>query len=651
MPAKSTPQIRLLFLFIYLLAAVVARAADQQWLRVSSDHFVVLTDAGERKGHDIAARFEQMRAVFAQLLVRSKLRMAEPIEIIAVANHPEYSKLAPPGNGNSITTGFTLQGADRVYIVLDASYPESWRAVERSFGRYLLDYNYPPTQAWFDEGFVDYFASLYFTPTRAELGGDAGPFSITDEQNGNGKSRSFADILERSDWLPFPALLGMTHRREDTPGEKDLLFSAESWMLTHYLLNRNKLTETGTYFGLVEIQRIPPAEAVAQAYGMPLANLETAVKEYFHSLRPKFMAASESTPPGVAAHSPLVQELPLPITTDDVASSARQVPAWEAQALVDEMEVRIPERRSTAVEQLRKLVANSRNETSIAHRALAWAYLEQGEIPNAFQELNAGVTINPSDPWTRMGLAFASYRSGEKGARVQGLANMMESLHIVVTRYPEYAEAYNLLGWARLAGGGANAAIESMRVAVGLSPRNEDYRLRLAEAYIAAKKWEDAVAALERLKLSEDPQIAAAADKDLHEVPFLKKFGVLPADAQASKPGATTAVNPGAENAEESAEAEPEHTPAAQASTPQVDKRPIQFLKAKLLAVDCSKAPEAVLKILSGRKTLRLRTSNYESLLVLGREKFSCEWKDIAVGVNYKAGGKMDGDLLSLELQ
>jgi tetratricopeptide (TPR) repeat protein len=651
-PAKLSAQVPFLLFLVYVLLPMFS-AADQQWLRVSSDHFVVLTDAGERKGHEVAARFEQMRAIFGQLLMRNKVRMAEPIEIIVIGDHASYAQLAPVENGKPVPApGFYLPGEDRVYIVLDAADPDSWRAIERPFARYLLDYNYPPTQAWFDEGFADYFTSLYFTPARAELGADPGLSSIRDVPDGNGKSRSFAEVLRSSEWLPFTELLEMTHQGREAHGEKDRkLFSAESWMLTHYLLNRNKLPETGTYFGLVENQGARPAQAAEQAYGMSPAQLEQALKDYFHSLQPKFTSASGATPSAVAFHPPPIQELPLPISIDDVAGSAKQVPAWEAEALVQEMQVRIPERRASAVEQLRKLVANRRTETAIAHRALAWAYLQQGEITSAFQELNAAVEISSSDPWTRVGLAFASYRSGEKGARVQGLANMMESLHIVLTLYPEYAEAYNLLGWARLAGGGANAAIESMRLAVQLSPRSEDYQLRLADAYIAAKKWENADAVLERLRLSENPRIAAAANKDLREIPFLKKFGVLPANSQASGQEVKNAENTGSEDAEESAEPELEHSRTAAAPTVQIDKRPVQFLKAKLLSVNCSKAPEAVLSVLAGKRTLKLRTSDYQSLLVMGGEKFSCAWKDIPVSVNYRAGGKLDGDLVSLELQ
>src|SRR5262249_30055997 len=143
----------------------------------------------------------------------------------------------------------------------------------------------------------------------------------------------------------------------------------------------------------------------------------------------------------------------------------------EAQALLDEMELRIPEKRERATKDLQNLASGDRTESAAADRALAWVHIQRGDSKDAFAELNSAMQLNSSDAWTRFELALASYHSGEKGAKVQGLANMMESLQVAIDRYPEFAEAYNMLGWARLTGGGANAAVESMKMAVQLSPR------------------------------------------------------------------------------------------------------------------------------------------------------------------------------------
>jgi tetratricopeptide (TPR) repeat protein len=643
-----------------LFLSVPAHAADQHWLRVSSDHFIVVTDAGEKPGHDIVAHFEQMRAIFGQLLSRSKLRMSEPMEIIAVRGENDYRQLALPVDGKAISSGgFWLSGKDRIFIVLNLSQPDPWRAVEHQFAHYMLSYNYPPTPPWFDEGFAEYFASLNLTAKSAELGSDPElrPSSQTDllgHQVDAKNLKSFTEILQNPVWLAWPDLLTMKNRAANgQEGTHHTLFYAQSWILVHYLLNKDKMSELGKYFGLVEIQRTPAEHAVQQAFGMPVAQLDQEVKTYFHSLAHLFTALDDSHRSNAPPIPQAVNQTALPFSVGDIGISSKSLQIPEAQALVDEMELRIPERRQQAFDRLQKLIGDPKAETAVAHRALSWAYVQKGDTSQAFEELNAAVQLNANDPWTRFGMALASYLSGQQGAKVQGLANMMESLHIVIDEYPDFAEAYNMLGWARLAGGGGNAAVESMKQAVQLSPRDEEYQLRLARAYLAAKKFDDATATLQRLKASQDPQIAQAASKDLEDLPFLKKYGVAPEEA-----AATAKSNPGAAPNEKSAKDDDENSDSDQAASSSspvnvkttVDKRPVTFLKATLLSVDCSKPPAAVISVSRGRKILKFRTVDYKSLAVIGAADFSCTWKSIPVNLNYRAGGKADGDLVSVEI-
>ena len=645
---------RLLIVALFLFGlGRPALAADQaQWLRVSSDHFIVLTDAGEKRGHEVAARFEQMRTMYGTLLSQRKLRMSEPLEIIAFRSDKDYAQVAPLRDGQPITApAFVLTDDDRIFVVLDLFQPDSWRAVQHQFAHYLLNYNYPPTQPWFDEGFAEYFSSLYFTASKTEVGADPelNPLyqtDVLDSQNGVNGLKSHTEILSAPVWLTLPDLFGMKNRVVNgQEGTHHTLFYAQSWMLVHYLLNQNKLAETGTYFDLVENQKVPVEEAAQQAYGMTIAQLDKAVKDYFHSLKPLFDALYASKQPNPPVTSNVVYELPLPLDVDNVGTSSKQLAPAEAQALVDEMELRIPERRAQALQQLQQLVTDAKTETAVAHRALAWTHVQKNETGDAFEELSTATEMNPSDLWVRFGLAQASYHSGEKGARIQGLANTMQSLQMVINEYPDFAEAYALLGWARLVGGGTNSAIEAMKMAIQLSPRNESYQLRLAQTYMATKKWDEATAVLERLKLSQNLQIERAAKKELNDLPFLRKFGVRPHDETAHR----EIITANTQAHEDADDQESEAKPAA--VEPPADKRPVQFLKAQLVSVDCSQPPAAVLIILDGNKTLKFRAADYKSVAVIGSEGFSCAWKDLAVNINYKRGGGMDGDLVSIEVR
>src|SRR6266851_1185990 len=163
----------LIFVFLVLCLTEPMSAADQQWLRISSDHFIVYTDAGEKKGHEVAARFEQMRAMYGTLMGQHKLRMSEPLEIIAFRSDKDFAQIAPLRDGQPITDpAFVLTGDERIFVVLNLFEPDSWRGAEHQIAHYFLNYNYPPTQPWFDEGFAEYFASVNFTAKQVEIGTD-----------------------------------------------------------------------------------------------------------------------------------------------------------------------------------------------------------------------------------------------------------------------------------------------------------------------------------------------------------------------------------------------------------------------------------------------------------------------------------------------
>ncbi len=622
-----------------LLCCSCALARDakpkSKWIRLSSAHFAILTDAGEKNGKEVILRLEQMRAAFGELLMRPKLTMPEPIDVIAFETREEYAQVSPRSGGQPISSsGFFLPGDDRSYIVLDSSDQESWRAVSRQFALLYSNYNYPPTQPWFDEGVAQYFSSLRLSDSQEKIGGDPA---------------SLVDLLNAQPWLPVTELFGVRQNSaHDKVTIRSPLFQAESWIVMHYLLSQQKLPETGTYFGLVENQKVPVGQAIQRAYGVSAAQFEPSVKGYFHSIAPALQAqGAVQTPAAASVDVGPVHQL-APVVPDDIGTSYVAVPLAEAQALVAEMAARLPDRREQAVKDLDALIDQPENETSIAHRALAWVDLQNREYPDALEELGKGFDLNHNDPWVNYYLALVKYQAAQsKGGDVEGLSNMIQSLRAVIDWDPDFAEAYNMLAMAQLEGGGVHAAADSMRSAILLNPRSQTYLLNMAHIDLEAKKWDDATALLDRLKDGEDAQVAATARQDLEDLPTLRKYGIPPerkGSAQASKLVESTA------EAEDADASTGEHTRAVPVDAGP-DRRKVQFVQGKLVSVDCSQPPAAILKIAAGAQIMRLRTGDYKSLLLIGADEFSCEWKGVSVVVNYKASGKGNGDLVSLELR
>jgi tetratricopeptide (TPR) repeat protein len=644
-----------LFLLVVLsLKPLSLHAAEPQWQEYRSAHFTVVTDAGDKKGREIVLRFEQMRAVFAELLSRKKVVMPVPLTIYALKDDKRFFQMAPLHNGQPISVpGFFLPAEDHQFIVLNMFEEEPWRAVAHDFAHLMLNYNYPPTQGWFDEGFAEYFSSIKLDNKQVEMGSDPELASAyTEDLLGNQAEartppKSLTELLSSWVWLSVPDLFTMKH---DTSryqeGTHHTLFYAQSWMTMHYLLNKDKLSETGTYFGLVQLQHMPVEQAIQQAYGMTPAQFDKAVKDYFHSLTQLFQNQDAARQPGAITNAEGIYRSTVPLGPDDIAINFKPVSQADADAQLAEVMVRIPERREQGLREIdRILKLTDKNgqpiDNEVAHRALAWVHLDKKEFTQVAEELGNAAAVDPHDVWNRYYLALLKYRTAQTNhEEISGLANMMVDLKVAIDWYPDFAEAFNMLAMARIEGGGAASALESMKQAMALSPRNEQYALNLGKVEEASKKWTAAEETFERLKSSNNPQIAAAARHELDELPTLRKYGISP-----SAPKRSAQASPFDELDQEAQK-------RAQTPDPRVpDKRPTVFSKGILTSVDCSKSPAATVMVNTGAKSIRLRAADYKTLLVIGEDEFSCEWRNRKVAVNYKAGGAADGDLISLEVQ
>ncbi len=676
--------VRVLLAGCVVLLALASRAAEPSpWLEIHSSHFTVITDAGDKKGKEVALRFEQMRAVFAVLLMKEHLHEPLPLTIIAFKNDKDYYQTAPLRQGQPIAAnGFFLPGEDHNFIVLNLAAEESWRAVAHDFAHLLLNYNYPQVQPWFDEGLAEYFSSIRVDDKKYEIGGDPELYPTS----GGDASKSLTELLGGQNggqsWLALPDLLTTNPDNSNPESTHHTLFYAQSWMTMHYLLHDKKLPETGTYFDLVENQHVPVDQAVQKAYGMTPAQLDQEVKDYFHSLTPLFQTLDASKQPGSHPNMPQVYEFAEIVGPNDSAVTSKAVPEVDARATVDEVKIRIPDRREAALQELQTL-ATAPNPTSakkasekgnekddkdkdkdkdensaalpvavagneIAHRALAWDHLQHGEFEDAAEELGDAAALNRSDMWIRYYFSVLKYRMSQaRHTDIPGLPNMMQDLRAVLEWYPEFADAYDLLASARREGGGPVAAMQAERAAIELSPRNQQYLYHMAQIYVSDKKWVAARALLELLKTSSNPQVAAAAGEQLAQLANEQKYGLSPATA-ASASKLAKQSSPFDVLDQDAAK----RAAAQQATQSDIaDKRPTKFFEGKLLDVDCSQSPAAVLTVSSGSAVLKLRTADYKSVLLIGADTFSCAWNNRSVSVNYKARGMSDGDLVSLEVR
>ena len=650
----------LLAMLVVPILSLAKTKDEPKWIEVHTAHFSVFTDAGDKRGREVALRMEQMRAIFGQLLLKDKLKMSVPITVIALKSDKRYGTVAPAKQ--SMAGGFYVPGPDRVYIVLNLFETDPWRAVAHPLAHYLLNYNYPPAQAWFDEGLAEYFGSIQIGK-QVEIGGDPelAPEwheDIFDEMRRDANMpQSLTQLLSSPVWLSMVDLFTMKHDGSGTrEGTHNTLYYGQSWMVVHYLLNKNKMPEAGTYFDLVLNQKVPVEKAMVQAFDMSPAQMEDAVKTYFKSLSGLGIALDQSKKP---IADPVDTQQPnhfaLPFDVDEIGMAVSAVKEEEARAVIDDVMARVPEHRDQALRDLQQLTSDPDNNEA-AHRGLARDDLRQKKFDAAADELEKAAELNPRDPWIWYYRAALKYQKAQATRQeMQGLANMMQDLRAIADWYPELADAYNMLGIARVEGGGINSALEAQRQAIALAPRNVEYQFNLGQIYVAGKKWDLAREVFTRLKAGSDRAAAAAAKQQLDDLETLQKYGVRPqraggsaaagaASAPAAGAGAPAVATSPAQDQDEEADAAPKPVPVNPGKT-----GPVQFLKGKIVNSDCSKPPEAMVTILSGMTTYKMHASDYKSLLVIGEDQFSCDWKNRLVSVNYRAVGKNGGELVSIE--
>jgi tetratricopeptide (TPR) repeat protein len=431
--------------------------------------------------------------------------------------------------------------------------------------------------------------------------------------------------------------------------------------VVHYLLNKDKLPQAGTYFDLVQNQKLPVDKAMVQAFDLSPEQMEDAVKDYFKSLSTLGIALDRSKRPiADPMQIPQPDHRPLPFGGDEIGMAVNSVKDEDARALIGDAMARIPEHHDEALRDLRKLAAEPVDNEQ-AHRGIASDDIREKKFEEAADELEKADDSNPRDPWIWYYRSVMKYQKAQASRQeIQGLANMMQDLRAVTDWYPELADAFNMLGMARVEGGGINSALEAQRQAIALAPRSTEYLFNLGQIYVAGKKWEQAREIFTRLKAGPDREAALAAKQQLEDLDTLQKYGVrpqrsgraeIPAGA-ASTPTTNTGASPktaasgGAEDEEETSE---------QTSKPVAPKPgttgPVRFLKGKIVSSDCSKPPEATVTVLSGMETYRMHVSDYKSLLVIGEDKFSCDWNNRLVSVNYRKAGEHTGEVVSLELR
>ena len=593
---------RWLFLAMLLLGFTSTSPA-QQWYSVQTRHLISFSEGNDRGARDAALRGEQLISVFGEIFHRKDVTFSTPLPLWAVAE---------PLNKAADGTGLVRTPAAN-FVIVDPSQPESWTQAAKSIATLTLEDNYPRAQPWFDSGIVRYLAGARFNGDQMELG--APPPGM---------------VLPRAgEWIPLAKLFEI-HEPAQLSSAQRATFEAESWAVVQWLIGNGRLAQTGAYLNAVQSRGASPERALAETFSMGFDDLDREVRESLATVSAK--------------------KMPAPRVEGNLFKS-QKVSAADAHVLQARLSLFGPESDRT----LNELVAFMRqNQENVeVHRALAWAFLSRNDLDNAVEHIRRALALDDSDP--AMHYLYARWINQGEADKIRiesAEPRMSTELKAALQRDPNYAAALELLGMAELSGGDTKAALANLQRASALCPRKDRYYLNLARAYEAAGNLDAARNLVLYARAGSDAATSAEAGEVLNELGHEKKRQQQwEAMGISSDSGAQHSKYDNLQEAiaeEEKADSPSKGTQSAPDSkTP--DSRKIEFMKGRIIAVECGVASGATISVNSAGRTWQMHVADRSTIVLIGASRFDCNWRDAEVSINYKRSGNLQGDLVSLE--
>jgi tetratricopeptide (TPR) repeat protein len=278
-----------LFIVLALALSRPAVAGTDQWVTIASDHFTVVTDAGDKEGRHILDQFERMRWVFQKLFPRLNVDPPIPITVMVVRNSKGFEALLPPdrvGKGQLALSGMFMRSADKNVILLrlDTNDEHPYASVYHEYTHLQFASAHQWLPIWLNEGMAEFMQNTEFGDKNVVLGEP---------------SRDNILYIRQNRLIPLAVLFKVDanspYYHEEQKGS---VFYAESWALTHFLMMKDHQTHVSSLeaYGRLVGGGEDPVIAAEKAFG-DLKQLETALEAYIDHGEYKALELSSAAAP------------------------------------------------------------------------------------------------------------------------------------------------------------------------------------------------------------------------------------------------------------------------------------------------------------------------------------------------------------------
>lgn len=415
-------------LAILIASLPVLLPAADQWIRLTTPHFELLTSAGEKKGREAILYFEEVRSFFLAASP-SKHVPDFPVRIIAFRGEKQFK----PYKLNESATAYYVRNHDRDYIVMEDIQAEHYPVAIHEYTHLIIKHTGLKLPVWMNEGWADLFSTLKPRGQQA-LVGDLIP----------GRVRT----IQTSSWIPL-SVLSQVDQRSPMYNERDKasVFYAESWVLMHMLfLGKEYRPRFSAFVQAINAGKTLP-EACEQALGKSAGDVEKDLHVYLSN---RLFGVIYDVKLEKSAEEPVVTE----------------AGAFETgMALADILALtHKPEEARAAYQALAK-ENPGRPEVEDSLGYLDW---QSGDRAGAREHFGKALAAGSQD--ARMCFNYAAL-SGEAGARDQELAALTKAVELK----PDYQEARLQLGSALLGKQDYAGALTALKEVKKVSPEQAEW--------------------------------------------------------------------------------------------------------------------------------------------------------------------------------
>ena len=457
-----------------IVAACVRLVAASGWTTLSSAHFVMVGDAGERSLHDVALRLEQFRAVIALLFPRIKQPTAVPTVVVVFGSNKAYDPFRPRYQGKTVpVAGYFVHASDTNYVTLTTeNADEGFRVVYHEYTHFLVGNWMTAAPVWLNEGLAEFYST----------------FALKSDGKGAFIGRVIPQhvFTLRERFIPLGELVAVDRSSPlYNEGDRRSIFYAESWALVHYLV-----MEVGD--GRERIDRYltaaaggePVDRAFAAAFGDDIKEFESKLRNYvrrsiYNEVEFKFAERVAADRGGTGR-----------------ALTAGEIEAWSGDLLLH------MNRADEARVRLDKALTLDPN-VARAHLSLGLLALRENRASEAWPHLQQAVALDPNNAFGQYtyGLSVLKYRGDSPAATdAPSIDSARTALNKAVALQPDFADALAAIGYAALlADDHFDEARASLTRAVAIAPGRLDYAFRLAEICVRQADYGEARRLLTRL--------------------------------------------------------------------------------------------------------------------------------------------------------